>query len=90
MDEISRDDNSFLSSQYGFLRVSSGIDNGAFYHELFLGGRPDLAKSMQRVGVPKGVDRRLKHFRSTDGQDPDFYAMQPVYVGFANEGDFWF
>ena len=29
---------------YGFRRITKGTDGGAYYHELFLRGRPDLCK----------------------------------------------
>jgi hypothetical protein len=45
---------------YGFLRISAGPDTGAYYHALFLKGRPDLSSCMRRVGAPGGRDRRRK------------------------------
>lgn len=60
---------------YGFLRVTSGQDVGAYYHELFLLGRPKLIRYMKRVGAPHGLDRR--RYKLPDGDDPDFYAMKP-------------
>jgi hypothetical protein len=57
---------------YGFLRISSGADCNAYYHELFLRTKPELTKFMRRVGTPKGLDRRT--YRMADGDDPDFYS----------------
>ena len=62
---------------YGFKRVISGRDSGAYYHELFLQGKPNMCLLMRRVGLPKGDDRRK--MRSKNVQvDPDFYSMKPV------------
>ncbi|CAB9521839.1 shock factor protein 4 [Seminavis robusta] len=62
---------------YGFKRVQSGRDGGAYYHELFLQGRPNMSMLMRRVGLPKGDDRRK--MRSKNVQiDPDFYSMKPA------------
>ncbi|EED92211.1 hypothetical protein THAPSDRAFT_262668, partial [Thalassiosira pseudonana CCMP1335] len=33
---------------WGFKRISKGIDGGAYYHELFLRGRPYLAMRLKR------------------------------------------
>jgi HSF-type DNA-binding len=62
---------------YGFKRVVNGRDAGAYYHELFLQGKPNMCLIMRRVGLPKGDDRRK--MRSKNVQvDPDFYCMNPV------------
>lgn len=61
---------------YGFSRVAKGPDYGAYYHELFVGGRPDLTVHMHRVGTPKGLDRRT--FKLAEGDDPNFYDLTPV------------
>jgi len=62
---------------YGFSRISSGPDSGAYYHELFLKGRPNLCHYMRRVGAPTGVDRR--RFKVPEGDDPDFNSMVPIH-----------
>ncbi|GAX09636.1 hypothetical protein FisN_19Lh097 [Fistulifera solaris] len=55
---------------WGFQRVVDGIDRGGYYHELFLLGRPDLAKIMLRTRV-RATSQEPKPW----GQDdPDFYA----------------
>jgi hypothetical protein len=59
---------------YGFCRLTRGQDNGGYYHELFLRGRPGLAKKMQRTKI-KGT--KFKAASSPD-QEPDFYRMPPV------------
>ena len=63
---------------YGFLKVTWGKDAGAYYHELFLKGKPNLINYMRRVGVPKGFDRR--RYKLPNGEDPDFYRMPPLHV----------
>lgn len=69
---------------YGFTRCESGPDYGAYYHELFLRGRPSLTRYMRRAGVSHGgLDRRT--FRLQKGEDPDFYhayaPMPPLHTG---------
>lgn len=62
---------------YGFKRVNSGADVGAYYHELFLRGHPNLCRYMKRTGAPRSdVDRRREKFEECD--DPDFYSMAPL------------
>lgn len=41
---------------YGFRRISTGPDNGGYYHELFLKGRPGLCVNMKRTKV-KGTSK---------------------------------
>lgn len=56
---------------YGFRRITQGRDAGAYYHELFLRGRPHLSAMMQRQKV-KGTG----HKQPTDvASEPNFYAM---------------
>jgi len=62
---------------YGFTRIVSGPDNGGYYHELFLKGRPALCTHMRRVGIPKGVDRRKIKSAAINKKEPDFYSMRP-------------
>ena len=59
---------------YGFRRITQGRDSGAYYHELFLRGRPHLCAMMQRQKV-KGTG----HKQPTDvASEPNFYAMSVV------------
>lgn len=56
---------------YGFRRITQGSDAGAYYHELFLRGRPQLCMRMVRQKV-KGTG----HKQPTDvGSEPNFYTM---------------
>jgi len=76
-----------LVSSDGFVRITSGPDEGGYYHELFLRGRPALCVHMRRVGVPmilptgEVVSRRdHRRIKKASGvtMDPDFYAMKPI------------
>lgn len=59
---------------YGFRRITQGADAGAYYHELFLRGRPQLCMRMVRQKV-KGTG----HKQPTDvGSEPNFYTMPAV------------
>ncbi|KAL7518855.1 hypothetical protein ACHAWX_003657 [Stephanocyclus meneghinianus] len=59
---------------YGFRRITQGPDGGAYYHELFLRGRPNLCARMVRQKV-KGTG----HKQPTDiASEPNFYAMPSV------------
>ena len=58
---------------YGFRRITQGADAGAYYHELFLRGRPQLCMRMNRQKV-KGTG----HKQPTDAAtEPNFYTMPP-------------
>lgn len=59
-------------SLYGFVRITSGKDRGAYYHELFLRGRPDLLVCIERKRV-KGTGSKQAASPETE---PDFYTME--------------
>lgn len=59
---------------WGFKRITRGVDAGAYYHELFLRGRPYLAMRMRRQKI-KGTGMKLTP--NPDGE-PDFYNDWPV------------
>lgn len=61
---------------YGFLRVSSGPDAGAYYHPLFLRDRVGLSRYMCRVRKAQSADRRRSAEKSAS--DPDFYAFSSL------------
>jgi hypothetical protein len=56
---------------YDFQRITHGRDAGSYYHELFLRGRPLLAKRMVRRKV-KGTKIRAS---SSPDDEPNFYTM---------------
>lgn len=67
---------------YGFKRITKtgSRDEGAYYHEMFLQGRPDLCLLMRRKKI-KGNQGKLLQIPS---EEPDFYAMEPCN---GNTGD---
>jgi HSF-type DNA-binding len=67
---------------YGFSRLTRGLDSGAYYHELFLRGKPSLCHNMVRVKV-KGTGIKAA---SSPEQEPNFYALQPVVADFDPSG----
>lgn len=38
-------------NMYNFKHLTSGGDAGAYYHELFLRGKPDLCEGIQRMRI---------------------------------------
>ena len=55
--------------RYGFQRIISGNDRGGYYHEMFLRGRPDIARVIVRTPV-KGPSNS----QTIIGDDPDLYS----------------
>jgi len=61
-------------NMYGFIRMAKrGDDYRAYYHELFLRGRPDLCSRITRV--KSDPEERFSR------REPDFYSMDPVGDG---------
>lgn len=58
---------------WGFKRITRGVDAGAYYHELFLRGRPYLAMRMKRQKI-KGTGMKL--IPNPDAE-PNFYEDWP-------------
>jgi hypothetical protein len=56
---------------WGFKRLTKGQDNGAYYHELFLRGKPLLAMRMKRQRI-KGTGVKLS---SDPSREPNFYTV---------------
>ena len=54
---------------WGFKRITRGVDTGAYYHELFLRGRPYLAMRMKRQKI-KGTGMKLV---PNPDAEPNFY-----------------
>ena len=59
---------------YDFQRITEGKDKGAYYHELFLYGRPALTMKMKRTKIKGSAPWNVGHHP----QDIDFYKMPPV------------
>lgn len=71
---------------YGFRRITQGRDAGAYYHEMFLRGRPVLCQRMARQKV-KGTGHKQPADAATE---PNFYYMRPIEPipePIRNEGD---
>ena len=58
---------------WGFKRITRGTDSGAYYHELFLRGRPDLALRMKRYKIKGNGTRAIP----CPEQEPNFYYNYP-------------
>jgi hypothetical protein len=58
---------------YGFRRLTQGRDNGGYYNEYFLRGKPLLTRRMIRIKV-KGTKIRAA---SSPEDEPNFYNMIP-------------
>eukprot|EP00566_Odontella_aurita_P021471 CAMPEP_0113586430 /NCGR_PEP_ID=MMETSP0015_2-20120614/34294_1 /TAXON_ID=2838 /ORGANISM="Odontella" /LENGTH=218 /DNA_ID=CAMNT_0000491869 /DNA_START=107 /DNA_END=763 /DNA_ORIENTATION=- /assembly_acc=CAM_ASM_000160 len=61
---------------YGFKRVTSGVDRGAYYHPYFLRAKPELCKLIKREGAKQGAGRRGRK-KEVPNSDPNFYNMPP-------------
>lgn len=60
---------------YGFLRLNGqGPDQKAYYHELFLQGRPELCSLIPRNRIASNSVRRAFDPKT----EPDFYSMVPL------------
>lgn len=58
-------------SIYGFRKVSrKGIDKGAYFHDMFLAGRPGLCAGVVRLSIRPTLKSKY---------EPNFYKMLPVY-----------
>jgi hypothetical protein len=51
-----------------------GPDKGAYYHDLFARGMPEVATYIQRIKSTKGLRGRK---RKSQDQEPDFYKQSP-------------
>jgi len=61
---------------YGFCRLTSGLDRGAYYHALFLRGQPHLVKNMLRTRIKgTGTKQVIKNL----SKEPDFYNFEPLH-----------
>lgn len=60
---------------WGYRRITSGPDYGAYYHELFLRGMPHLCERIRRP--PPGGVRKNKKENNAD--PPDFYKISAEF-----------
>ncbi|GKY94906.1 hypothetical protein MPSEU_000455500 [Mayamaea pseudoterrestris] len=70
---------------YGFKRITSGRDKGAYWHELFLRGKCFLADRMERVKLTGPVQKGRK--RNSPETEPNFYMMQPLPLNAAHSSN---
>jgi HSF-type DNA-binding len=56
--------------KFGFKRLSTGLDKGAYYHEQFLRGMRFLCHRTSRISVIGSLD--------CSGNEPNFYDMPPA------------
>lgn len=61
---------------YSFVRCNQGKDKGAYYHPLFLRGKPFLAQRMKRNKTKKRVTRKV-----VPNMEPNFYSMKSLPPG---------
>ena len=59
---------------YGFSRITTSLDRGGYYHEMFLRGKRFLTHRISRMRV-KGTKVRMA---SAPDHEPNFYAMIPL------------
>jgi hypothetical protein len=59
---------------YGFNRITTGPDRGAYYHEMFLRSKKILCRAIYRKKV-KGTGTRMA---SNPEQEPNFYLMESM------------
>ena len=71
---------------YGFRRITQGADAGAYYHELFLRGRPQLCMRMNRQKV-KGTGHKQPADAQTEVSDgirtrgrPSQHFLTPIQL----------
>jgi hypothetical protein len=63
---------SFVPHFFCYQRVNSGLDQGAYYHNLFLRGRPDWVNHIRRQKV-KSIKLEGSN---TESSPPNFYQME--------------
>lgn len=61
-------------SLWGFKRITKGLDAGAYYHQLFLRGKPELLRGMKYQKI-KGTGNSAAP--NPEGE-PDFYEMSRI------------
>ena len=59
---------------YSFQRITAGRDKGAYFHEHFLRGKPQLCRQMERTRVNGKGCRKP----GNPNAEPDFYQLPPL------------
>jgi HSF-type DNA-binding len=59
---------------YGFLRIRTGKDRGAYYHKQFKRGKKSVCIDIQRIPIKGAMAQHLTKLRV----DPNFYAFNSV------------
>ena len=59
---------------WGFKRIVSGVDHGAWWHASFVRGHPKYLESIERTEQPSRASISLRHYN----YNPDFYQMQVI------------
>ena len=68
---------------YGFQRITTGPDKGAYYHKWFLRGKPSLCNHMVR----KRVNGKGCRKPSNPSEEPNFYDMNPILPDKSDKSD---
>lgn len=64
---------------YGFTRILAGNDKGAYYHPLFLRGKPSLCDHIVRGGTIESPNcRKVDSALPKANLQPDFYSVPPI------------
>ena len=64
---------------WGFKRIIQGPDYGAYYHELFLRGKPYLCRALNRLNPRK---KAASSINSNEDEPPRFYSMPVLPLSF--------
>ena len=63
-----------MLNMWGFERITNGPDRGAYYHQLFLKGMPNLISKMQHIKSQYKGDMSLEN----PNDEPNFYELSRV------------
>jgi len=65
---------------YGYSRITQGQDKGGYYHELFLRGKPELAKQAAYITAANGALECLCGAQEADGRTlPQLRGQPPIH-----------
>eukprot|EP00814_Leptocylindrus_danicus_P020099 CAMPEP_0116039464 /NCGR_PEP_ID=MMETSP0321-20121206/23587_1 /TAXON_ID=163516 /ORGANISM="Leptocylindrus danicus var. danicus, Strain B650" /LENGTH=340 /DNA_ID=CAMNT_0003518709 /DNA_START=96 /DNA_END=1118 /DNA_ORIENTATION=+ len=63
---------------WGFKRITNGVDAGAYYHQMFLRGMPNLAKAMCLPKNAKTKGYSGGRLMANPDAEPDFYELEKI------------